>query len=355
MADQTTKSIRRIVKGMKDDPVGLGDAEDYKSIGTSRGEGYVNSRGDVTGSGSSGSGDKEEQPDSSAPPTDNPSDNDTGGGGGINDGRTQDGDVADVHDDASSGDTITEVTGTSSDGGTFYTLAPNTIEGIEYIPPDGWGDPDGDPPQGYQHGYYWTTTAFGGSIGGDTAWNSPGTLWDAAIVQINSDPNRQNAALFSSSITATDGEGIATAWLGVIESFRVSDNFRFTDNVDAIRNTCSGTTSYCPATEDEVLPAEQPSDGICQIAYDHDAGGYKGHEKDPDCSASEKTASECVIIRSSTQSTRYFRYCRLADGGTKITEVDSSGAPKAGTIVKTTDADGRVNGFYDVSLDPSIT
>jgi hypothetical protein len=88
--------------------------------------------------------------------------------------------------------------------------------------------------------------------------------------------------------------------------------------------------------------------------FDSSEGGYKGAVNDPDCSAAQKLPTDFVIIRSVSDPSKFFRYTRLANGGTKITQVDSGGTPVPGTITKTTDEGGRVDGFFDVSLDAGI-
>lgn len=348
MADQITKSVRRIVKDMKDDPNGLGATDELKGIGTSRGEGYINARGDVTSSSNDGSEDKDEQPGTSTPPTDDPADNDTGGGGGVNKGETDpdnlNGDAEYIDENASEGDTIGTVTGTSVDGQTIYSLVPTPIEGIEYIPPDTWNSPE-SPGTATEHTGVEITPANACSILGcptnDVAESRGNTVWD-------------------SNTGYTYTVGYFTHLPGAIDIYPSG----FSAPAFATCISCgSNTDGYFPfVAKSDVTTAEPPpidlgdwpSDSVCQITYDHSEIGYKGNERDTDCSAAEKTASECVIIRSATDPSKYFRYCRLVNGGTKITTVDSSGTPTPGSVTKTTDADGRVNGFYDVSLDASI-
>lgn len=346
-ADQITKSIRRIVRGLEDDPIGLADADEYKSIGTSRGEAFINSRGDVTGSASEGSDDKEEKPSSTTPPTDNPDDNDTGGEGGTNSGSdpsgAEGGDVADVDDALTTATQIGTLTGTDPTAGTLMSLNLNTLEGIEYIPPDTWDDPVLGPiPDGFTEGFWWITTSAGGNFKGEGAF--PLEAAEAWIVDVGS----SRFSIVSGPTKISD----------IRYDFDFFDNVLESTGTQVIdRLDCSGNpnATFCTLTDEDVAETPWPSDNNCQVVFDEAAGGYKGNILDTDCSAAQKLPTDFVIIRSVTDPSKFFRYTRLANGGTKITQVDSGGTPVPGTITKTTDEGGRVDGFFDVSLDAGIT
>lgn len=342
MSNETVKSIRRIVRGMEADPEGLGDPPDYKSIGTSRGIGYVNARGDVSGGGSEGGGDKEEQPGNDGGSGDAAGDeNDTGGNGGTNDGSTPggatDGDVKDVYDALTPGAQHGTATGTDPATGNITSLNINTLEGIEYVPPDGWESPDSE--EGF------ATTVEG-----------PQSCATFACPSSN-DPGDRGATVWDSE----------SGYAYTIGYFIIGGISMPPAGYEGLENCVScpvdSNGSYRPelarslVTYSEPPPissGDWPSDGTCQVVWDEAAGGYKGHESDTDCSAAQKTASPFVIIRSQTDDTKYYRYTRLADGTTKIVIVDSGGTPVPGTIIKVVDESGKPIGFYDVSLDTTL-
>jgi hypothetical protein len=340
MADQSTKSIRRIVKSLKEDPTGLGAADELKSIPTSRGEGYINSRGDVSSSSNEGGEDKDEQPGTETPPTDDPGDNDTGGGGGINDGSdpggSLGGDVADVVDELNTNDQTGTMTGVDPTTGNPLTINLGGIDGIEYNPPPGWDSPESEDGR-------------------------------AEIVE-----GAQNCASMGCPATVQAGARGATKWdqnsgyTYTIGYFKLSSS----DTVppagfDVFINNCTapcvanGDTGFffpqlwrtsASTTEPPLVESDEwPSDGSCQIAYDHSEGGFKGHEKDPDCTAGQITPSQCIIVRSGVDANRYFQFCKLDNGGTKITEVDANGVAVPGTVIKTVDEGGRFEDIHDIS------
>ncbi len=342
MADQATKSIRRIVRGLKDDPDGLGLADDYKGLGTSRGEAFINARGDVTGSRSTGSGDnKDERPSSSTPDTGNPDDNDTGGGGGVNSGSdpggSLGGDVFDVDGSLTTDSQLGTLTGTDPTTANFTSLNLNTLEGIEYVPPDTWDDPDEGPlPDGWTLGFFWIAAAFANT-------RSPDPLTTAELDL----PRVQSAVPGSTLFGVTKNSETSYTARYLRPSF--SDLF-----VGSTRFPCT-TEGFCATDEDADRDQVWPTDGVCQVVYDTSEGGYKGNVKDPDCSAAQQSPTDFVIIKSVSDPSKFFRYTKLANGGTKITQVDAGGVPVPGTITKTTDEGGRVDGFFDVSLDAGIT
>ncbi len=193
MSNETVRSIRRIVRGTPDAPEGIGAAEDVKSIGTSRGIGFVNARGDVTGGGSEGGPDANEKPDTSPPPTDDPEDNDTGGQGGQNtpgdpnDDPTTDaegnpvltGDVKTVFDAATTGATWGSVGGTVN--GSTTCLETHALAPVEFDSPPTWESPD-DPPLATEHTGATITTGNSCSILSCPSSNTKGfrgsTVWD---------------------------------------------------------------------------------------------------------------------------------------------------------------------------------
>jgi hypothetical protein len=342
-ADQITKSIRRIVRGLEDDPIGLADADEYKSIGTSRGEAFINSRGDVTGSASEGSDDKEEKPSSTTPPTDNSDDNDTGGEGGTNSGSdpsgSEAGDVADVDDAVTTATQIGTLTGTDPATGTLMSLNLNTLEGIEYIPPPGWPNPDHGPaPTDFVLGIKWVRSGGQGALPDHSTKSQVKTISGAQLLaagySITADTS-SNVAYFKPFAPFFEPAASTYSW---------------------VTNACTPTEGdvTCPLTAEGAAETTQPSDSSCQVVFDSSEGGYKGAANDPDCSAAQKLPTDFVIIRSVSDPSKFFRYTRLANGGTKITQVDSGGTPVPGTITKTTDEGGRVDGFFDVSLDAGI-
>lgn len=347
MADEITKSIRRIVRGLEDDPIGLADADEYKGIGTSRGEAFINSRGDVTGSKSEGSDDKEEKPGSSTPPNDNPNDTDTGGAGGTNDGSdpagTLKGDVDDVDEAITTDSQIGTVTGTEPTFGGFTSLNLNTLEGIEYIPPEGWSDP-----------FTPIEDVAGQVIDVDNIAQGPNS---PPLGLLSVEISQAAANAFVDSLAAStavnfielvvDEPGVARFWNEEVTPGSGTFNAHLYANFST--RPCAGAECQLPATQ------LHPSDGRCDVVFDTAAGGYKGNVKDPDCSAAQILPTNFVIIRSQSDPSKYFRYTKLANGGTKITQVDAGGAPVPGTITKTTDEGGRVDGFFDVSLDAGIT
>lgn len=336
MADQITKDIQSIAGRVKPDPVGLGPADEYDSIGTSRGEGVINSRGDVTGSNSEGSDDKEDQPASPVPPADNPEDNDTGGVGGTDDGSAPDGaingDVKDVDDQITTGSQIDTVTGTDPTTSDPVDLDLNTLEDIEYDPPPGWDSPD-TPPDSAE-GAAWViannTTLFQGS--GD-AFLAYQVLNPTAV----------------SYVTAAKVGFVGLAGHPRGYNFDQVGNVTF-DPPQGITEVLFRANDLSEAEIETVQPDDHPSDGSCSVVFDVAAGGYKGHVRDPDCSAAQKTPSQCIIIRSVTDNSKYFQFCKLASGSVKMTEVDEFGVAIPGSTVKIIGNDGRVESFTSTSV-----
>lgn len=346
MADQITKSVRRIVKGMKDDPLGLGEAEDYKGIGTSRGEAYINARGDVTGSGSDGSGeDKDEQPPSSTPDTGTPDDNDTGGGGGTNNGSSPegalDGDVDAVVPVIETDTQVGTVTGTDPVTGDPVSLSVSPVEDIEYNPPPNWDDPDEGPlPEGWTLGTSWFT-------GGDAATRAsyPAASADLELAIRQVPPNTQGWYSWDTLTKISDTQYTV--------QFHRTNPPGDPGPDQVLRFNCTNE-SYCATDPDADREQEWPTDGNCEIVWDYSENGYKGNVKDPDCSAAQKTASDSIIIRSVDDSNKYYKFTRLNDGRTKISEVDSGGVIITDSVIKVVGENGRYDNLYPADLDGSI-
>lgn len=341
MTDELVRGIRRIVGDQDEKPTGLEEAEARKAIGISRGVGLVRSDGSVAGSGGEGGGNDTSPPNV---PVEDPDEGsslpgDGGNAGGGNDSGTKtlvNGDAADVYDGVTGGSQTTQITGTDPDSANFTTVNFGTLDGIEYTPPDGWDNPDvGPAPEGWTEGFWWLAT--NGVFSGVGAF--PQSAADDLV-------NNLGASRFSiqSGPTYIDDDTYS-----VIIYDNITTN---TTPFTIFRQDCNISPSgFCSLTIEDVAETTQPSDGTCEVAYDASEEGYKGSSNDPDCSTDQKTASSFVIIRSQSDPSRYFRYTRLKDGGTKVTEVDSGGVPKPGTVTKIMDGSGNVVGFVDVSLD----
>ncbi|MCW8886985.1 MAG: hypothetical protein OQK12_17300 [Motiliproteus sp.] len=224
---------------------------------------------------------------------------------------------------------VATMTGTDPTTGGAVSIDLNRDCGAEYDAPPGWDDPDNGPvPEGWEEGTYWFANA--GILAG----------WGADPLSAAQDVENTRFSIHIGPTYVTDDYYTFYIWDNVLNSsvgaFGIS------------RQNCGGSTAaYCTVTADDVSPAEHPSDGVCKIAYDCSEGGFKGHEKDPDCSAAEKTAETCKLIRSVSNTSKYTRYCRLGHGGTKITPTDSVGAPTPGAFSYELDSDGKVIGVYD--------
>jgi hypothetical protein len=343
MADQITKDVQSIAKRLKDDPVGLGPADEYKSIGTSRGEGIINSRGDVSGSNSEGSDDKEDQPVSPVPPADEPGDNDTGAGGGTNDGTdpadSLGGDVADVNDAITSDSTIGTMTGTDPDTGNPTAFNPTSLEDIEYSPPPDWPDPETPPDKSDIPVFV--------NVSNDTGWRS--TKEEVGDIIIATTGGDAESGVFTPSggtnwsFTWTIASAPAGPTIIVGSNCGISLNYGLGGDIVAICGVEGGDG-----------PDDWPPDGFCEVTYDWAEGGYKGHENDPDCSAAQKIPNACIIIRSVSDDSRFFEFCRLANDGTKMTEVDANGVPIVGSTVKIIGNDGRMSSFTSTDVGEDI-
>ncbi len=356
-------SLWRIIKPRIEEQNGLGVAETPKKIRARRGMAYINSEGGIsTKSGSDPSGGDETGAPGAEQETDpenagqdektNAPGSANGGAAGGPDGAS--GDVDDLLGASNPPVLDTQIgtlTGTDPDDGSDISIDLNRACGAEYDAPAGWDTPDQGPiPELYQQGYKWASTSGPASssvgdhsspvaaLNAHSSWlngqsskyrnYSRGGYW---VSQTNSGVPTEYQASFSGE------EYIGGEWVSSPLQFGVT------------RNICGGgdPASVCPASPEAARPTEHPSDGSCKIAYDCAAGGFKGHSMDPDCSATQKTASTCQQVRSASDPNQYYRVCKLGDGGNKVTPVDNVGAPVPGGITYVTDGTGKITGVYD--------
>lgn len=349
MTNEVVKSIRRIVRDFPDDPLGLDDAEDRRNIPTSRGVGFINARGDVTGAGVEGDGsDDEDKPVTPAPPTDDASNNDTGGQGGQqgsgdpNDDPTKDGDgdprlsgdVKAVKDAATTGTTWGDISGKIAGVQTCFNAHP-LDDGVEFIPPPGWPNPEnGPPPDDFQLGQQWE-------------------IQQASAIAVDV-ATKSLARLFAETFLVPAGYALLTDNPTSIAYRKASAPFfepgiaTYTWIIQACTPT-EGSTS-CPLTAEGAAPTTQPLDGCCQVTFVEADGVYRGQDNDPECSASQITGEVAPFVCSVTDPSECFRFERLASGGTKITPVDASNVIVPSSIIVETDASGKNIGFHDSAL-----
>lgn len=347
-------AVRKIVKDKlrAGGTTTLDDIQPVKSIGTERGIANIGATGTITGSGSNSSS-QTGQPSTGAEAgaggvTDPASDENgqvnagQGGSGGAAGGGATSGDIHDVMDGAGTDTTLGILTG--EENGTLSSVNFNTFEGIEYIPPDGWDDLGNDPspagPPDYEEGFFWALN----SLGTTAPHNNPQSVADAYAIGLI-----PIIGEFPGVYTLNCFGGGARVYAGGFACNHLS----FSSPLYKI--SCSGHEGeeYCqPLSGTGEDP--WPSDGQCQIAFDVQAGGYKGHSSDPDCTAAQLIARNFVIQRSVSDPSKYYRTTRLASGGAKVTPVDAGGAPLPGGITKETDASGKIIGFYDTTTEPFL-
>lgn len=314
MTNEVVKSIRRIVRDFPDDPLGLDAAEDRRDIPTSRGVGFINTRGDVTGSGVEGDGSNEEdQPVTPAPPTDDASDNDTGAKGKTTDegealgGVDQEGGVNDVYNAVKIGDVIGETAGTDPDNGGQTTRVNGTPldDALQYRPPLNWSDPETPAPhlENDPSAYASCASAFGGVASdyeGHGTWNTGGarrcftSAGFAGVVSASAPP-----------ISCTDMGGVPD--LG----------------------------GFCDSTPDALWPI----DNECIIAWNTSDEKFLANLRDFDCTGTQQTTG--ATVQRLEQGGNRYEYTRVGDV-TKITKIDSSNVPVPLSDVIILDADGRV-------------
>lgn len=319
MTNEVVKSIRRIVRDFPDDPLGLDDAEGRRNIPTSRGVGFVNARGDVSGSGVEGDGsDDEDKPVTPAPPTDDAADNDTGGKGTIPDdgeaqgGVDQKGGIDDVYNAAKIGDVIGETTGTDPDNGGQATIVNGTPldDALQYPPPSGWPGPETPPPhlENDPAAYALCATFFGG-VAAD--YEGFGT-WNTGIPPATGAVRCFTAAGFA-GVGSAATPPISCADLGGVPDLG----------------------GFCDSTPDALWPA----DSECIIAWNTSDEKFLANLRDSDCTGTQQTTG--ATIQRLEQSGNRYEYTRVGDV-TKITRVDSSNVPIPLSDVLILDADGRV-------------
>lgn len=349
MTNEVVKSIRRIVRDFPDDPLGLDDAEDRRNIPTSRGVGFVNARGDVTGAGVEGDGsDDEDQPSTPAPPTDDAADNDTGGQGGQqgsgdpNDDPAIDsdgdpvlsGDVKAVFDGATTGTTWGDISGKIAGVQTCFNAHPLS-DGVEFRSPPGWPNPEhGPPPTDFELGFEWL-------LGG-----APSTAPDFATKSQVKSFGTANLISIGYSIFSDTSTNVG--YLKAAPPFFEPGRGTYSWS----RAPCTPTEGdlTCPLTAEGAAETTQPEDGCCGMTFVEADGVYRGRDNDPECSASQITGEAAPFICSVTDPSECFRIERLASGGTKITPVDTGNIIVPASIIVETDASGKNIGFHDSAL-----
>lgn len=323
----------------------LKPAKKRRAIGPSVGIAYRSSSGTQTRS-----GDAVSEEITNDPVAEEQADDAGGGGsnsaGGSGSGGGTTGDVDDLFKEdgsAAYGDQVATLTGLDPIDGGATSFDLNRPCGAEYDAPAGWDDPDTGPyPETYEPGKYWSSNDNYESYARHTVDEAcMVTLGEYTYVGYYQDPNYPNKMNCVRNVWNGTPGGVNQTYSQVMQFECGSKDY----------DVC-----LTPAARED----EHPSDGECKIAYDCSEGGYKGHSMDPDCTAEQKTAKGVRYFTSASDPTKHYRVQRLANGGTKITPVDepvydgsgnltSGGVPTAGGISVTTDASGRVNGYYDSS------
>jgi hypothetical protein len=255
---------------------------------------------------------------------------------------------ADPSTDDVTGGTVGGYAGATGSTG-YSTINLNTPEGMEYIPPDGWSDPDTGLPTEDAHLDRRIRTCTGTVMGYYTdsiSAENAATAWIAAVGAGLPDP----AGGPTRYTEIACGETIDMRWTAW-RANNSTDVWWWFDPFTAKAGT-ELDGNGCPVGSAHIngqclIPdpaAEWPSDGVCSIARVD--GQLTGHSRDPDCSAQQKTPASCQIIN---QNGAAIRVCLLANGGAKITPVDSAGVPTSSGITKVLDASGVVVGFYDAT------
>ena len=349
MTNEVVKSIRRIVRDFPDDPLGLDDAKDRRNIPTSRGVGFVNARGDVSGAGVEGDGsDDEDKPVTPAPPTDDATNNDTGGQGGQqgsgdpNNDPTKDGDGDPVlsgdgkavFDAATTGTTWGDISGKIAGVQTCFDAHP-LDDGVEFKSPPGWPNPEHGPvPPDFELGFRWE-------------------IQQASAIAVDH-ATKSQAKAFGDTNLIPAGYSLVTNTSAILQYFKLNTPF-FEPGIGTytwLRVSCtpSESSTTCPLTAEGAAEQTQPEDGCCGMTFVEADGVYRGRDNDPECSASQITGEVAPFICSVTDPSECFRIERLASGGTKITPVDTGNIIVPESIIVETDASGKNIGFHDSAL-----